>query len=433
MENIDTNNTHVELRSEHVQELLEAVPSWMIRYGNIVILVLIIMFLMLSWFIKYPDIIISEAQITTQLPPQKKYTQLTGKLDSLLIQDNQSVKAGDVLAIIENTANFEHILLLKSIIDTIKLKNKDFHFPLNDLPILFLGDIDSEYALFENSYIQYQLNKKYKPYSNEQKGNQNSKFQLYSRLTTQESQKKINKAELAYQKKDLERQQQLYKKGVISKQALESKELIYLQAERNYANMDASISQIKEAIANVNTNEISTSIKKTKEEISLLKNVFQSFNQLKRALKDWEMKYAIISDIDGKVSFSKLWAKHQTVNQGELLFTIIPKQNSSYIAKLKTPAHNSGKIKSGQIVNIKLENYPNNEFGSIKGEIKTISLLTDENGLYNITVALPSKLITSYNKEIPFKYEMRGAAEIITEDLRLIERFFYQLKNVFDS
>lgn len=50
--------------------------------------------------------------------------------------------------------------------------------------------------------------------------------------------------------------------------------------------------------------------------------------------------------------------------------------------------------------------------------------------MYLIDVELPKKLITSYNKTIDFKQEMRGAAEIITEDLRLIERFFYQFKAV---
>jgi len=423
----------IELRSEHVQELLEAVPNWMIRYGNVLILVFMIMFFMLSWFIKYPDIINSKAQITTKLTPQKTHAQLSGKLDSILVKDKQYVRQGDILAIIENTANFEHIQRLKSIIDTIKPNNQDFDFPLDYLPVLFLGEIDSEYALFENSYIQYQLNKQYQPFNNEQRGNQYTKSQLYSRLKTLESQKQINKAELAFQKKDLERQQQLFAKGVIAKQTLESKELAYLQAERNYANMDASISQIKEAIANANTNEISTSIKKTKEEISLLKNVIQSFNQLKRALKSWELKYAITSEINGEVAFSKSWVKHQMVKQGDLIFTIIPEQNSAYIAQLRTPAQNSGKIKIGQTTNIKLENYPDNEFGSIKGKIEAISLLADEDGFYNIVVALPNRLMTSYNKEITFKHEMRGQAEIITEDLRLIERFFYQLKSMFSN
>lgn len=81
-------------------------------------------------------------------------------------------------------------------------------------------------------------------------------------------------------------------------------------------------------------------------------------------------------------------------------------------------------------MNIKLENYPDIEFGVLNGIVKNISLIPDSEGLYFVDVELPKKLITSYKKEIDFKQEMRGTAEIITEDLRLIERFFYQLKGI---
>lgn len=424
---------NIEIRSEQIQELLEAVPNWMIRYGNLLILFFIIFFLSLSWLIKYPDVINTEAQITTKLTPQKKYAQVTGTIDSILVLDNKEIEKGKIISVLENTADLHHISLLKSIVDTIKLNNKSFRFPIDELPILFLGEVDAEFALFENSYIQYQLNKELQPFSNEQNANNISKSQLYMRLNTLKSQKKINQSELDFQKKELERHRQLFEKGVIAKQTFESKELAYLQAERNYANMDASISQITEAIGNAKMKSRSTSIKRTREDISLLKNVIQSFNQLKSALISWEMKYALTSDINGKVVFSKLWTKNETVKQGELLFTIIPKENSAFIAKLKAPAQNSGKIKTGQTVNIKLENYPETEFGSLKGKIESISLLPDEDGFYLVTVSLPSELITSYNKSIEFKYEMLGSAEIITEDLRLIERFFYQLKNIFNN
>jgi len=40
-------------------------------------------------------------------------------------------------------------------------------------------------------------------------------------------------------------------------------------------------------------------------------------------------------------------------------------------------------------------------------------------------------IVSNYKKEIDFKQEMRGTATIVTEDLRLTERFFYQLKGVF--
>ncbi len=426
-------NNNIELRSEEVQEILEATPIWMIRWGNIVVLSLIVMLLFISWFVKYPDVIGASAIISTKLPPQKEYAKTNGKIASILVTDNQQVKSNTALAILENTANYKDVFLLKSIIDTITINSKSFEFPINQLPILFLGDIESDFALFENSYFQYQLNKQYQPFSNQANADRVSKSQSKLRLQTLLSQKETNKSELVYQKADLDRTKTLYDKGVVSKQDLELKELSYLQAKRNFASIDASISQARETISNINSTSKSTILNKTREDISLLKTVIQSFNQLKRAIKDWELRYVLQSNINGTVSFLNTWTINQTVSQGDLLFTIIPKENSDYIAQLKTPAQNSGKLKIGQRVNIKLENYPDTEFGILQANIESIALFPDKEALYLINASLPKTLVTSYKKEIPFKHEMLGVAEIITDDLRLIDRFFSQLKHVFKN
>ena len=126
------------------------------------------------------------------------------------------------------------------------------------------------------------------------------------------------------------------------------------------------------------------------------------------------------------------WNKNQVVNTGDLIFTIIPTNNESFIGKIIAPAANSGKIKKGQKVQIQLANYPSDEYGELNGNVKIISLVPNQEGFYLIDVALPKKLITTYTKEIDFRQEMKGTANIITEDLRLIERFFYQLKNIVE-
>ncbi|MGB2416807.1 MAG: HlyD family secretion protein, partial [Flavobacteriaceae bacterium] len=192
-----------------------------------------------------------------------------------------------------------------------------------------------------------------------------------------------------------------------------------------------TISQTKENISNRNNLKKQTSIENTREEINLLKSVIQSLDQLKTAIKEWELRYLFKSNIEGEVSFMKIWSKNQTVNLGDFVFTVIPKNHSSYVCKLQAPVLNSGKVKVGQDVNIRLINYPDNEFGILKGKVKDISLVPNIEGLYLIDVELPKKLITTHGKEIEFKQEMEGIAEIITEDLRLIERFFYQLKDLF--
>ncbi|GAA3638698.1 HlyD family secretion protein [Flavivirga jejuensis] len=426
----DNSLEDIELRSEEVQEILTIVPHWMIRWGNVLFLALTIMLLLISWFVKYPDIITSEATITTQIPPQKEYAAITGNIDVLFVKDKQQVISNEPLAILENTANYKDVYKLKSIIDTLFINSKSFSFPIDSLPILFLGDIESQFALFENSYIQYKANKDLQPFSSKASVNQFTLLELNHRLKSLKSQRSINKVELEFTKKDLNRQKSLFDKGIISTQEYENKQLQYAQAERNYKNFEIIISQTKEAINNEHGRSKDTNVNRIKEEMILLKTVSQSLNQLKKGIKDWERLYVLKSDIEGKVSFLNYWNTKQAVNQGDLVFTIIPSKNSSFIAKLKVPAQNFGKIRVGQKVIIKLENYPDTEFGVLNGTVKNISLMPDEDGIYFVDVKLPKKLITSYNKEIDFKQEMKGKAEIITEDLRLIERFFYQFKEV---
>jgi hypothetical protein len=183
----------IELRSEEVQEILTKVPHWMIRWGNSVFFLLIILLLALSWFIKYPDIINSDAIITTEIPPEKEYARASGKIDTIFVNDGQEILKREPLAIIENTANYQDVFFLKSIIDSITIQKQAFYFPIEKMPILFLGDIETSYALFENNYIQYILNKELQPFTNEAIANEVTKSELKRRLKNSQSQRNLNK------------------------------------------------------------------------------------------------------------------------------------------------------------------------------------------------------------------------------------------------
>lgn len=423
-------NSEIEIRSEEVQEILSHVPNWMIRWGNTLFLLLILMLLFISWFVRYPDVISSQVMVTTSSPPEKLYANARGRFDVFLTSEGSQVKAGDVLAIIENSASYKDVLLLKSIVDTIPTHNEEFVFPIDKMPPMILGDITSSYSQFENDYSEYMLNKKLTPFKSENLANQMSVIEAKSRLQNSLFQRELNKKELVFKKNDLERSRKMFEKGVISAKEKELKEVEFLQSQRNYQSLESSISQMRELISNSNKNLEGTSIKKTQNDVRLQKKAVQSFLYLRNAIKDWQRQYGLTTSIDGKVSFLSYWNKNQTVQQGKLIFTIIPEKSTSYIGKIKAPAANSGKIKKGQKVQIKLLNYPSDEFGEINGKVQSISLLPDEEGKYLINVDLPQDLKTTYGKQIAFRQEMQGTADIVTEDLRLIERFFYQLKNI---
>ena len=419
----------IKIYSDEVRDILADPPKAIYRWGNTIILGFVFLLILMSWFIRYPDIISSQVIITTNVPPQKLIAKTSGKIEAILIKDRESVKKNTPLAIIENASNYKDVFLLKTIIDTIDIHKSRFPFHL--LQSAQLGDIENSYALFQKEYSADELNRELKPFKVEGNAQSLEFIQILDRLNLLESQKSINQKELILEKSDLDRYQKLFDKGIVASQELEKHKLTYLQSEKGYKNLLSTISSLKSSLNELNRSKKVTQINESKENINLQRNYIQAFFQLKKAIKDWELNYVLRSSIEGKVTFFQVWTENQTVNVGDNVFSIIPNNESGYVGKVKAPALNSGKIKIGQDVNIRLSNFPDNEFGIIKGKIKNISLTPDKDGNLIIDVTLPDGIKTSYKKQIIFQQEMSGRADIETEDLRLLERLLYQFRDLF--
>ncbi len=421
---------NLELRSEEVQEILSNPPSWMVRWGITIIFIVILLIISASCIVAYPDVVSSKITITTAIPVEKIEAKTSGRIVNLLVENQQIVKKGQVLAVIENTAKYDDILQLKDVLDTMEQDYDEFNFPIHKTEYLSLGELDHEYAVFEKAYTDYVLNKKLRPYAIEMISGQQTLTQLNSRIQVLENQQHLEKKELEVRQMDLNRTKSLFNKGVISKVELENKELEFFQAQRNYQNTKINVSQIQESKNMTRRGIENSNINKTQDDTKYLKEVILSYKQLKRSLKKWEQTYLLIASIDGKVSFQKFWGNNQFVKHGDKVLTILPVK-SFLVGKIVTSATNTGKIKPSQKVLIKLDNYPYQEFGMLEGEVITMSLTPDNESNYYIEVKLPENLDTTYNKSISFNQEMTGNAEIITEDLKVIERVFYQFRDVF--
>ncbi|SHM71306.1 HlyD family secretion protein [Flavobacterium chilense] len=426
-------DTTFELRSEEVQDILTKVPHWMIRWGTVLIFAIIFMLFFVSWFIKYPDVVNTQIIITTNIPPEKVVSKSSGRIEAILVKDKSIVSKNSTLAIIENTASYKDVFLLKKIVDQYNINDPKKAFPFALLKNTQLGEIESAFAVFQKDYQAEQLNQKLQPFEVETKAQISEKVQIKERLDILQQQKVINESELQLQKNEIARFETLFNKGIISAQEMEAKKLSYLQAQKSYRGLLSSISQLKSSLIDNSKLSQNSQISGTKEEVTLGRNMAQSFYQLKKVIKDWELAYTLKSSVSGVVTFLQVWTENQTINVGDNVFSIIPNTKNGFVGKVKAPALNSGKIKVGQTVNIRLANFPDREFGVLKGKIKNISLVPDKDGNLLLDVELPNGLMTSYKKKILFQQEMKGSAEIVTEDLRLIERILYQFKSIFEQ
>ena len=134
------------------------------------------------------------------------------------------------------------------------------------------------------------------------------------------------------------------------------------------------------------------------------------------------------------MEFLQFLANNQYLQAGEEIFSIVPSRNAIF-GQMLLPATGAGKIKPGSPVIIKLDNYPYLEYGTIDGRVASVSLVTKDEEVagthvatYLITIELPQGLTTNYGQSLDFKHEIQGSAEIITNDRRLIERLFDNLK-----
>jgi HlyD family secretion protein len=202
--------------------------------------------------------------------------------------------------------------------------------------------------------------------------------------------------------------------------------------------MQIQIAQLKESLLDTEQQAV--------EKVNGLHSNLQTLiSQIKTEIQNWEMSYVLTAPIDGKITFTNYWTINQNINAGEEIFTVIPmgwrvrpamtgqKGDFQIIGKASLPIARSGKVKTGQKVNIRLDNFPDTEFGMLRGVVKNISLVPSQSGEsagYAVEIALPDGLLTTYKKELPYLPNMQGQAEIVTEDISLLERLIMPVKKI---
>lgn len=423
----------ITLRSEEFQEVLGSVPSWILRRGITIITLVILIIFTGSMIFKYPDIISTSMILTGSTPATAIRSNASGKIQELKITDKQRVKAGDYLAVIENPASTQDIQILKIYIGQLNQKTDTIiTLPSKDLK---LGTMQSLYSSFYISLFDYHEFKRLQYYT--QKigfmKEKISQYQSYHQIIA--GQKSIVGEQFQLSKSQYQRDSILNKKGVISSEELEITRNQYLQSYLSLENIHSSIQNTEMQITVMQEGLLDTEYQYHDKKNQLETQLKTYIAQLLSEIQSWELNYALVTPIDGYVIFSNYWAKNQNVTAGETVFTIIPKDNGEIMGKAQMPLTRSGKVKTGQKVNVRFANFPDNEYGIIKGKVKNISLVptthSQEEAYYTVEIELPYGLRTTYKKDLPYLPEMQAQADIVTQDISLLERFFMPLRKMW--
>lgn len=426
-----TKSKDVELRSEELHEVMGKIPSWILRRGIAVLFAVVVVLLVGSYFFQYPDVIEAPVVLTGSTPPAGIVAFSSGKLE-ILIADNQQVEVDDYLAVIHNPARTEDVLSLKRFLGSLDIEQDSvFDLPEKNLQ---LGSLQSLYASFYVTLFNYNEYMRLQYYPNKiemTKKRMNRYEEQYQSLLRQQ---KITEEQTALIDKNHVRSANMHEQGGISGKELDESRSRQLQGQLSEEGMLTTINNMRIQMAQMQESLIDMEYQHTEKTNDFRSQMRSMISQLRTEVQSWELHYVLMAPIDGKITFTRYWVSNQNVQAGEEIFSILPTSEFRIIGKASLPIARSGKVKVGQSVNLRLDNFPDDEFGILKGIVHNISLVPTSSGestYYVVEIELPNGLHTNYQKELPYLPNMQGTADIITQNMSLLERFIQPLRKIF--
>ena len=424
----DRSTSFYEVNSEEVQEIISRPPKWLVSWGLTLLLGVLLILVLGSWLIHYPDIITVPITLTSTDAPRPVVVRAEGKLMKLLVKDGQRVLKSQVIAYSESIADHEQIIKLAIEMDQIsqRISNnswtsiEDFEV----LPYTQLGELQNDFQTFNQKLIEL-------------KSFLDGGFYLQKQKLLIEDQKdltilgKVFSDELVLQNKyyelaknEFQSQEKLYASKAISLLEYKREKAKLLSFQMPIKNLAASIVQNRSAqtVKQIELLELENAIQEHKA------GILQSFQTLKSKIDNWRQRYILTAPIAGKVSFSAPLQEQQYLIAGQELMTVEP-PTSSFQGLVKIPQTNMGKLKEGQTVFIKLDGFSYREYGMVEGNLSQISVTPGKDSAYWGYVKLPNKLKTRYGHTLSYRNGLKGQAEIITADRRLAERLMSTIRD----
>jgi multidrug efflux pump subunit AcrA (membrane-fusion protein) len=410
--------------SQAMDTILSTRPGFMVRWGNVIFAITFALILLGCWLIHYPDIVKGTAKLTCINAPKPVVAINGGKLIELRAQENQFIKKGEVLGLIESTAIHEDVFRVNASLDSIQLllnsgQAESIEKYFRTTPIM--GEMQGPYQVYLQAYLHY---RNYLPNGLHRKRRQ-MLFQDQANLAQLKvylnEQLDLHQQELDNTKKTFEANQSLWESKVISDFDLRTE-------QGKVISKKLTIPQVKSSIASI----VNQEAEKSKEIMALTNEIeqqdalfIQATNTLRSQIDDWKRRYALIAPIDGQIAFSAFIEQDQQLQVNQTICFITPRQ-SRYFAEVSIPQTNFGKIQVRNKVLVKFRSYPYEEFGLVVGVIQFVSQIPSEDG-YRAKVTFPNGLKTTHNYQIVYRDGLLADAEIVTKDMNLLQRFYYDL------
>lgn len=420
------------LHSEVVVQILGVPPRWLVRWGATVMAAVVGFLVALAWLIHYPAVVPGSVVITTPVPPATVVARASGHLETLTVHDGDMVQSGAVLARIHNSADSEAVARLETALAEWEVGHGLTERAVAGFAALPLGELQGDYAAMARAYQAYDWHVTADPIGVQIRTLTMQRAPLADRIAALEQDQILLEQEVSISERGFARTSELVRHQDASLLTLDDRERQVIDTKRALQNNLEELATTRLDIARINQTLTEMATRDTQERQDLSVALQEAMKTLSAQLALWERSYVLRAPISGKVSLSQFWTDSQFVRAGDDVMAIVPTNSRDPVGRVSLPIARAGSVKVGQVVFIRLDNYPSEQFGLVKGRIAAISPVPLA-GRYAVDVTLVDGLMTTFGRPLTYQPGMQGQAEIVVEDLRVIDRIFYQFRRSLRS
>lgn len=406
--------------SDEVQEIIAAVPSWILRWGIVLVFCILAGIVGLSALIKYPDVVKMSLKVVAGEAPKVVVAKQNGRIIALLVKEDQQVQEGQALVYLESTANHKDVIALESALLELRTRLGVGEGAMLKLPEngLALGELQADYQNFYQRYLQYRATQQSGYYQRKRQFLEKDLKEVMAQRRQIEKEKEVQEQSFKNTEATYEAYKKLYAQKVISLNE-------YREQENKYLGGKSPLQQNESALLNNGVAYMG----KEKELFDLEHTVseekasfLQSLNSLVVATEAWLLRYVPKAPVAGKLSYGGTLQVNQNVVAGQDLF-VVNSGSSNFYGEINIPQQNMGKVSQGQQALVKLHSYPYEQFGMIRGKIGFIADAAYRDSIFTAKVKFEQFENKDPRFKITLKNGMLASAEIITEDNTLLQRF----------
>lgn len=430
------------LPTAQVNEFLPSISNWLV-FGGMSVVIALAAAVPVSAILKYKTTV--QAQATVRPAGELRLVQAStqGRVKKILVKGGQVVRKGEILATIDDSSLLTKLNQLQDRIGQQRLQQEKFKAQISQIDSQIVAEGDRNRATVSAAQAEF---------SGSRRNFQDKQTTAATEVREIQAKLRATEATLSAAKVKAARYRMVEQEGAISKDQVAEVELAVRQQEQELAATQASLQRASAAL-HPNRAEMAIAERRIaqeensgkaalaalqREKEAIVQQQIEANKQLQQDLHELQQvkidlrQTTITATSNGTISQLKLRNSEQTVQPGEEVAQIVP-SNAPLEIKAAVSPSDVGKLKQGQIVQMRVSACSYTDYGTLKGTISQISqdTIKAQNNdpandstqgastaqtFYEVTISPANLTLGKGKNQCSLQLGMEGRADIITKE-----------------